>query len=166
MSTTVPAAGPLDVIVGNLYEHKKHLLRQARAVDRLIANIAPGESWRDVHSVDLEIEEYLEGELTVLQSQVITIPSKDQLTIHLPWTPTSAGKRTIAIRAKYVPYAGADEIIVQDQIEVEPHKQQQSVIDLNMSISQMAGLGIIGAILILFLSIWVVLFVNTARENS
>ncbi len=55
MSTTVPAAGPLDVIVGNLYEHKKHLLRQARAVDRLIANIAPGESWRDVHSVDLEI---------------------------------------------------------------------------------------------------------------
>jgi len=55
MSTTVPAAGPLDVIVGHLTEHKKRLRRQAKAVDGLIAAISPGESWRDVHSVDLEI---------------------------------------------------------------------------------------------------------------
>ena len=52
-----PQAGdnPVDAIIGQMTAHRDRLHRQAREVDRLIADIAPGESWLDAHSADLKI---------------------------------------------------------------------------------------------------------------
>jgi len=55
MSTTVPAVGPLDVIIGQLAARRERLLRDAKAIGRLIRSVAPGETWIDVHDIELVI---------------------------------------------------------------------------------------------------------------